>query len=258
MPLKNKTAVITGGASGIGFATAEELLKNGVSKILLIDLNDSLAQKAQLLTCNREAEIFYAQCDVSNKLQLEKTLRQDAVQWLGSIDILVNSAGVLEGDPTHCIGVNLIGLIECTFIAVDLMSKENSGNGGAIVNISSTAGLEAYPIASVYTASKFGVTGFTRSLGTDLMYNQTGVKVVAVCPGATDTRMMRESGNRMCTFPWMMPVARELLEKFNLQQPSAVGRCVVKAITEGGPGSIWIASDDKIIPVPPKGYKVTF
>ncbi|XP_055533896.1 alcohol dehydrogenase 2-like isoform X2 [Wyeomyia smithii] len=232
----------------------------GYQKILLIDLNESLNPdlKAQLNACNQNAEIFYAQCDVSNKLQLEKILRQDAIQWLGSIDILVNSAGVLEGSAAHCIGVNLIGLIECTFITIDLMTKEKSGTGGFIVNISSIAGLEPYPIAVVYTASKFGVTGFTRSLGTDLLYNRTGVKLAVVCPGATETKMIQEAGDHMCTYPWMMPAARELLAKFTMQQPSAVGKCVVKAITEGETGSIWVASEDKIIPIQTEQCKFKF
>ncbi|XP_058832016.1 alcohol dehydrogenase 2-like [Topomyia yanbarensis] len=243
MSLSGSTAVITGGANGIGFATAEELLKNGVSKILLLDLTTDLdpTQYAQLKAYNPTASVFYAQCDVTKKPQLEKTLRQDAVQWLGSIDILVNSAGVFECEPARCIGTNLIGLIDCTLIAIDLMTKEKAGNGGFIVNMSSIAGLEPYPVAAVYAASKFGVTGFTRSLGTELMYNQTGVKFAVICPSATDTNLLKTAGDNAFTFPWMEATARKLLKKFTVQKPSAVAECIVKVITEGETGSIWIS-----------------
>ncbi|XP_058459170.1 alcohol dehydrogenase 2-like [Malaya genurostris] len=248
MSLSNKTAVVTGGANGIGFATAEELLKNGVSKILLLDLTTGLdaAQQAQLKTCYPKASVYYAQCDVTKKPQLEKALRQDAIQWLGGIDILVNSAGVFECEPARCIGVNLIGLIDCSLIAVDLMTKEKSGKGGFIVNISSIAGLEPYPVAAAYTASKHGVTGFTRSLGSDLMYNQTGVKFAAICPSATDTNILKAAGASTFTFPWMEPAAHEMLKKYTIQPPSAVGKCVVKVILGGETGSIWYSANNTI------------
>ncbi|XP_058832017.1 alcohol dehydrogenase 2-like [Topomyia yanbarensis] len=243
MLLSNKTAVITGGASGIGLATAEELLKCGVSKILLLDLGTTLnsAQETHLKAHNPNATVFYAQCDVTNKTRLETILRQDAIQWLGSIDILVNSAGIFDNDPARCIGTNLIGLVDCTFIAVDLMSKTKSGNGGVVVNISSIAGLEPSPLCAVYGASKFGVTGFTRCLGSEALYNETGVKVVAICPGATNTNILNAALSDAA--------ALKMLEKMTVQEPSVVAKCVVKVITEGETGSVWVASDNKIAQV---------
>ncbi|XP_058459169.1 alcohol dehydrogenase-like [Malaya genurostris] len=241
MSLSNKSAVITGGANGIGFATAEELLKAGVSKILILDLGISLdtAQQTQLKSCNPNATILYSECDVSNKAQLEKVLCQDAVQWLGSIDILVNSAGVFDRDPARCIGINLIGLIDCTTIMFDLMAKNKSGNGGVVINIASVAGLEPSQVCAVYGASKFGVIGFTRCLGqSEQLWKDAGVKVAAVCPGATRTNMIKLATKDAA--------AVKLMETMTVQEPSVVGKCVIKAILEGDPGSVWVASENKI------------
>lgn len=69
-------------------------------------------KKTYLMTCNPEVNIFYSQCDITDKQRLEKVLRQDAIQWLGSIDIFVNCAGVIdELDPARCIAVNLVRTI---------------------------------------------------------------------------------------------------------------------------------------------------
>ncbi|XP_039429134.1 alcohol dehydrogenase-like [Culex pipiens pallens] len=252
MSLEGKTAVITGGASGIGFATAEEFLKGGVSKIVILDLFEHLRadQESQLKSCNPGASIYYSKCDVSNKSNVEKAFRQDAVKWLGTIDILVNSAGILnEGDPAGCVAVNLTGLIECTLTAMDLMSKDKGGKGGFVVNISSIAGLEPMPFGVTYSATKFGVVGFTRSMGQELIFNKTGVKLMAICPGATDTTIYQNSRNSCLTFPWMLEYYDQLIQAFKTQKPEAVGKAVAKIITEGDNGAVWVSSEDKIVPV---------
>lgn len=139
-------------------------------------------------SCNPRASIFYSKCDVTNKSNLAKAFHQDAVKCLGSIDILVNSAGILnESDPAGCVAVNLVssskqnlhqkisyfqiktGLIDCTLTAMKLMSTNNNGNGGIVVNISSIAGLEPLPFCVTYCATKFGIVGFTRSMGVRLL-----------------------------------------------------------------------------------------
>ncbi|EDS28982.1 alcohol dehydrogenase 2 [Culex quinquefasciatus] len=256
MLLEGKTAIITGGASGIGFATAEELLKNG--KILILDLCDSLSeeQESQLQSCNPKSSIFYSKCDVTNKSNVEKAFRQDAVKWLGSIDILVNSAGILnESDPAGCVAVNLTGLIDCTLTAMELMSRNNNGNGGIVVNISSIAGLEPLPFCVTYSATKFGIIGFTRSMGQQIIYNKTGVKVMAICPGATETAIYNNAEVSILSFPWMSEYIDQLILAYKTQKPEVVGKAVVKIITEGNNGSVWVVSEDLINPVTFKSNK---
>ncbi|XP_062544162.1 alcohol dehydrogenase 2-like [Armigeres subalbatus] len=247
--LQGQKAVITGGARGIGFATAAELLKNGVSRILIIDLVDKIdpVKLTELTACNPKAEITYNKCDITDKKQLELVLRYDAMQRFGSIDILVNCAGVIdEADPARCIATNLTALINCSMITLDLMTKEKDGPGGTIVNISSVAGLEGAPCCAVYCASKSGVIGFTRSVGMDSVFELTGVKMVAICPGATETDMYKSSSEISCSFPALKPYFDELVNKLPVQKPSSVGKAVVKIIVDGKPGAIWISANDEI------------
>ncbi|XP_065074016.1 alcohol dehydrogenase-like [Ochlerotatus camptorhynchus] len=246
--LQDQSAVITGGANGIGFSIAAEFLKSGVSRVLILDLGETLdlAKKTELQACNANAAIFYAQCDITNKQQLEKVLRQDAVQKMGSIDILVNCAGIFdERNPARCIATNLTALIDCSMIVIDLMTKEKAGRGGTIVNISSIAGLQEFSCGAVYCASKSGVISFTKSVGTDQIFELTGVKMVAICPGATETGMYSSVMAANCSFPALKQM-QQFIQNMPLQKPSSVGRAVVKIIKEGTPGSVWISENDLI------------
>lgn len=250
--LRGQRAVITGGARGIGFGIAEELLKSGVSKVSILDLGDHLheTKKTYLMTYNPEADIFYSQCDITDKQRLEKVLRQDAIQWLGSIDIFVNCAGVIdELDPARCIAINLTALINCSMIALDLMTKEKQGRGGTIVNIASVAGLEGIPCMATYCASKSGVIGFTKSVGVEPVFDLTGVKMMAICPGATETDMYKQSVKISYSFPALSPIIDQLLQSMPLQPPTAVGKAVVQTIIGGKKGSVWISANDCVTEV---------
>ncbi|EJY58014.1 AAEL017039-PA [Aedes aegypti] len=256
--LEGQNAVITGGARGIGFSIAEQLLKTGVSKVLILDLGEQLdpTKQTNLMTCNPKVEVFYSQCDITDTQRLEKVLRQDAVQWMGSIDIFINCAGIVdENNPARCIATNLTALINCSMIAFDLMSKEKQGRGGTIVNISSLAGLEGFPCLAVYSASKSGVIGFTKSVGVEPVFKLTSVKVVAVCPGATETEMFSDSSEIELSFPALRPIIEQVIENMPIQKPIAVGRTVVKAITKGKTGSIWISVNDGFTEVKPNSNK---
>ncbi|XP_055604393.1 uncharacterized protein LOC129752646 [Uranotaenia lowii] len=254
MSLVGKTAVITGGASGIGFAAAEELIKSGVEKILILDIGQSLDSRKEgaLKAHNKKASIFYAQCDVTDKTVLEKRLRQDALKLLGSIDILVNSAGIFaENNPTRTVAVNFMGLIDCTLIAIDLMGKHKSGSGGAVVNISSVAGIEPADFGAVYSATKYGIVGFTRALGSKDVFERTGVKIVAICPGSTDTGLFDEFKQESfsVTFPWLKAKQMAVMDQTFLQPASAVGKGVVQLVNGAESGSVWISKDNKILAV---------
>ncbi|XP_055610984.1 alcohol dehydrogenase 1-like [Uranotaenia lowii] len=249
MSLKDKTAIVTGGTSGIGLATVEELLKNGISKILVIDLKDSLDKvfRTYLKQFNKNAEIFYAKCDVSKKSDIEQTFRKLAIRKLGSIDILVNAAGIFKEDnPDMEIAVNLGGTVNCTLTAIDLMSKDKTRPGRAIVNISSLAGLDPVAHAAVYCATKFGVVGFTRSLGEDSVFNKTGVRAMVICPGATFSSMVKDPLQMTATFPWLQPSLQKYVACAKFQEATVVGKCVVRALLEGTAGSVWVCMEDRI------------
>ncbi|XP_039429106.2 alcohol dehydrogenase 2-like [Culex pipiens pallens] len=127
---------------------------------------------------------------------------------------------------------------------MELMSRNKNGNGGIVVNISSIAGLEPLPFCVTYSATKFGIVGFTRSMGQQIIYNKTGVKVMAICPGATETAIYNNAGISILSFPWMSEYIEQLILAYKTQQPEVVGKAVVKIITEGNNGSVWVVSED--------------
>lgn len=240
-PLKNKRAVVFGGSGGIGTQLCEHLMDNGVSKLAVLDLN--------LCEINRRpnVQLVWKQCNITDRNQMERVLRQEVLPEFGHIDIFVNSAGILyEDNPNRTMSINLVGVISSSHLAMQLMARELGGGGGIIVNIASISGLEPTPYMSVYTASKFGVVGFTRSMANDVIYNRTGIKFITICPGATDTPLLSSyfAAEHM-TFPWMRDAILEVREEQQrqAQSPTVVGECLVKALADGDNGAVWISAN---------------
>lgn len=164
-----RTAIVTGGASGLGRDVARRIVAEG-GKVALWDLNaDALdAARADVGATHVEA------LDVSNAIAVERAAAA-SLKVLGRVDILVCSAGITGATvPVHefpfdswqkVIDINLNGLFYCNRAIVPLMLREGYGR---IVNVASVAGKEGNPNASAYSASKAGVIGFTKSLGKEL------------------------------------------------------------------------------------------
>jgi NAD(P)-dependent dehydrogenase (short-subunit alcohol dehydrogenase family) len=187
---QGRTAVVTGGASGLGLEVAKRIVAEG-GKVCLWDLNaESLAQGL-----SETGATHIIALDVSDPKAVEAAAA-DAQAALGKIDILVNSAGITGATHTvigypidswkKVMDVNVNGLFYCCrFIAPTMVE-----NGyGRIVNISSVAGKEGNPNASSYSASKAAVLGFTKSLGKELATK--GVIVNAVTPATFDSPILQ-------------------------------------------------------------------
>lgn len=186
-----KVAVITGGASGIGLATARKLLSEG-AKVVLVDWNENVSEIAK--TLNNDA--LGIRCDVSSDTDVQKSVN-DIIEKFGHIDFLVANAGI-GGGPNKAhevsvdewnkvIGVNQTGIFLMNKYVISEMLKNG---GGAIVNTSSMYGLVGTTMSFAYSASKGAINQMTRSLA--LTYARDNIRVNAVAPGYVDTPILAE------------------------------------------------------------------
>ena len=190
--LAGKTAIITGGAGGIGLAAGALFLKEG-AKVLLVDVNEQALQSAVAPT-GSEA-LSYIVADVAQPEQVERYVRT-AVERYGGVDVFINNAGV-EGAVTpipdysidtfdNVIAVNVRGAWLGLKYVIPEMKKRG---GGSIIITSSVAGVEGVSGMSAYVASKHAVVGMMRAAALECA--PLGIRVNSVNPGPTETRMMR-------------------------------------------------------------------
>ena len=188
--LKNRVAVITGGAQGFGFSIAERFIQSGAI-VIIWDLDEETAKKAKEKL--KSDNFSYQILDVTNSDQIEQNLKQVETKF-NKIDIFINNAGIAGLNTTvakypldewkKVINLNLNSVFYCCKAVVPIMEKNNYGR---IVNISSIAGKEGNPNASAYSSSKAGVIALTKSLGKELA--QKSISVNCVTPAAAKTRI---------------------------------------------------------------------
>ena len=188
MQLKDKVAIVTGGSRGIGFAIAKLFSEAGASVVITGRDIKRLNEAAAKINCTA------IKADVKNSLEV-KSVINNTIEKFGRIDILINNAGIFpkisklheisEDDWNEVIDTNLSGPYRFAREAIPYLQK----NGGVIINISSDAGLRAYPDfnADAYSASKAALNLLTKTWA--LQYAKDKIRVNAVCPGVVDTDM---------------------------------------------------------------------
>ncbi|XP_006820133.1 15-hydroxyprostaglandin dehydrogenase [NAD(+)]-like [Saccoglossus kowalevskii] len=193
MPEMNgKVAIITGGADGIGEALANDFLNRQAKGVFIIDINEKKGQETlnSLKEKHGAGRIQFRKCDVRNTDELEAVFK-DCLDQYGQLDIVCNNAGILnEYTRKLMIDINLTAVIEGTYLAVKYMGTQNGGKGGVVVNSASISGLRPQRLAAVYSASKHGIVGFTRSVAFEPDVVSNGVRVVAICPNLIDTTLV--------------------------------------------------------------------
>lgn len=189
MRLKDKVAIITGAAKGIGFATAKRFAQEG-AKVMIADVNPEAVKAAVDLIPGSEAYVM----NVTDRASIEATVDQ-IMQRHGRIDILINNAGITqdarlvkmtEAQFDTVIDVNLKGVFNCTQLVVPHMLEAGKG---AVVNASSVVGIYGNFGQTNYSATKFGVIGFTKTWAREL--GPKGIRVNAVSPGFIATEMVK-------------------------------------------------------------------
>jgi NAD(P)-dependent dehydrogenase (short-subunit alcohol dehydrogenase family) len=231
--LQGKVALVTGAASGIGHATAK-LFASMAARVVAVDIDAERGEAAVRAITDGGGEAVFATADVTDEDAVKAAVAR-ATETFGRLDCAANCAGVGAGDGlTHSypvdswdrvVSINLRG----TWLAMrhELEAMLAQGQGGAIVNMSSTLGLRGSPNGSPYTVSKHGVLGLTKTAA--LEYAPLGIRVNAVCPGAIDTPMMDEA---FAKFPGFRESLIGFVPLGRMGRPEEVAKAIA-----------WLASD---------------
>jgi NAD(P)-dependent dehydrogenase (short-subunit alcohol dehydrogenase family) len=211
--LEGKTAIVTGGGSGIGRATAL-LFANEGARVVVADTDVTAGRSTAEAIVAGGGEATFVETDVSDAAQVER-LVQTALDAYGGIDILFNNAGVLlfgtilttgEQDWGRVMAINLTGTY---LVSRAVMPHMIARGGGSIVNVTSSTGAhDAAANAAAYVSSKGGVALLTRAMAID--HAKDHVRVNAIAPGPTDTPMLREnlSPEALAAFAATFPMGR--------------------------------------------------
>ncbi len=199
--LRGKTAVVTGGASGIGRAMAERFAEEGM-RIVLADVEPGALEATAAALRTGGADVLAVPTDVAQGAQVE-SLAERAVAAYGRVDVLCNNAGVALSGPVwqHTVadwewllGVNLWGVIHGIRAFVPRMIAQ--GGPGHVVNTASIAGLTTNPMMGVYNVSKHAVVTLSETLHKDLGLVGAPIKVSVLCPGFVQTQIADSHRNR--------------------------------------------------------------
>jgi NAD(P)-dependent dehydrogenase (short-subunit alcohol dehydrogenase family) len=223
--LEGRRALITGGASGIGKATAQRFIDEGAS-VVIVDVNDADGKQ---VAADLGAE--FVRADASDPSEVAEAFRQ-AGQALGGLDVAYMNAGVTTRQPEfseltdeqyfRILNINVNGVVFGVREAIRAMTPD----GGSILCTASLAGLVAYAGDPIYALTKHAVIGLVRGLGLSLP--ERGITINAICPGITETPLVGDEA-----------ISALKAAKFPLIPPSGIAEACVQAITSGRSGDAW-------------------
>ena len=194
--LEGKVALVTGGASGIGLATARLFASEGAS-VCIADRNEEAGEAA---IREMEGRAIFETADVSKAADCERVVSH-TMREFGTIHVLVNNAGIIrrasvielsEEDWDRVMAVNLKSIFLLSRLVIPIMAKAGSG---VIVNMASGWGLAGGPRATAYCASKGAVVLLTKAMAID--HGPHNIRVNCICPGDTDTNMLRDEAHQL-------------------------------------------------------------
>uniref|UniRef100_A0A069DY58 15-hydroxyprostaglandin dehydrogenase [NAD(+)] n=1 Tax=Panstrongylus megistus TaxID=65343 RepID=A0A069DY58_9HEMI len=246
MELKGTVALVTGAAQGIGKSCVDYLLAEGV-KVMIADINKTLgeATKKEMAKKHGESNVEFIYCDVTDDVSFEDSLKQ-TIKKFGKLDLLINNAGIvnelMDDGWKQTIKINFIAVVKGTYLGMKYMGKHEGEQGGTIVNIGSVASYTTSPPAPVYSATKSAVNQFSRSIGAKLHYNRTGVRVISVNPGFTDTAILPSIAKHIdkSTENFFFNVCKESI----IQSVENMGKGMIIVLKKAEPGSLWLIEDD--------------
>lgn len=241
-----RRAIVTGAASGIGRATAELLASEG-ARVLLADVDATRGEAAASSIRDRGGDGRFVRCDVTSEADCQVVVAE-AVRAFGGLDILCNNAGIIrratvvETTPeewARVLAVNLTSVFLMCRAAIPVMA---TGGGGAIVNTGSGWGLKGGDQAAAYSASKGGVVNLTRAMAID--HGPQHIRVNCVCPGDTDTAMLRDEARQLghAEAGFLEAAAQRPLARVG--QPEDVARAILFLVSDA---SAWVTGTTLVV-----------
>ncbi|SFQ01609.1 NAD(P)-dependent dehydrogenase, short-chain alcohol dehydrogenase family [Psychrobacillus psychrotolerans] len=199
MKLQGKVAIITGGASGIGAATARLFVEEG-AKVVLVDLNEEKGKAFEAELKAQNADALFVKANITSEEEVQN-IYKETIAAFGKVDIVFNNAGIGRVTPTeeleyaewrNTVNVDLDGVF---LVARDAIREMLKSGGGTIVNTASMYGWVGSPGSAAYNAAKGGVINLTRSLA--LEYATKNIRVNALAPGFIDTPIIPEESKEV-------------------------------------------------------------
>lgn len=235
---RDKVAIVTGGASGIGKALVHELLKNGAN-VVIADIDHEGGKLAEEWE-SAGLKAAYCHLDVADKKLVEELIQRTFNQY-GRLDFMFNNAGIAMYGELHnmtdehwkrIMDINAWGVIHGTMAAYKIMKEQGFGH---IINTASAAGLGPGPTSAAYAASKHAVVGLTTSLHYEA--ETFGVKVSAVCPAVVDTPIFRKAEALKIN-------SEKVLDQINSQKQMTPEQCA-KIILKGAEANLPVITTAK-------------
>jgi NAD(P)-dependent dehydrogenase (short-subunit alcohol dehydrogenase family) len=232
--LDNKCAIVTGGASGIGLATAQLFAEEGAA-VVIADVDAEGGKRAEQKIAAAGGRAVFVQCDVARAAECRRTVRT-AVEKFGRLDIVFNNAGLIrradvigttEAEWDRVMDVNVKSIFLMSKYAVPEIAKQG---GGSIVNTGSGWGIKGGPRAVSYCASKGAVVNMTRAMAID--HGPQNIRVNCICPGDTDTPMLRSEAKQLgqAEDAFMVEASERPLKR--CAQPIEIARSVLYLVSD--------------------------
>jgi NAD(P)-dependent dehydrogenase (short-subunit alcohol dehydrogenase family) len=243
---QGKRAIVTGAASGIGRATAELLAAEGAS-VILADVDTPKGEAVAAAIREHGGTARFVRCDVTSAADCLAAVRA-AVDAFGGLDILCNNAGIIrradvvettEEEWARVMAVNVTSVFLMSKHAIPVMA---AGGGGAIVNTGSGWGLKGGDRAASYCASKGAVVNLTRAMAID--HGPQGIRVNCVCPGDTDTDMLRGEARQLGVDEAAFLAGSAERPLARLGSPADTARAILYLVTDA---SAWVTGTTLVV-----------